>query len=229
MNDPEEGKKQSARLRWRAEEALRRKAAPERSDFEGSQRTIHELRVYQIELTMQNEELLRIQRELDSARARYFDLYDLAPVGYCIVSQDGLVLEANLTAVTLLGTARSALVKQPITRFILPEDQDIYYLYRKRFLELGTPNACELRMIRPDGSAFWVRLTATIGQNPPASPESDSPGERVVRLVMSDISDRKKVEEEKARLEDQIRQTHRKRPSSTQAARDKDGRDALRK
>jgi PAS domain-containing protein len=65
----------------------------------------HELRVHQIELEVQNDELRRAQAELEVARARYFDLYDLAPVGYCTVSEKGLILEANLTAATLLGGA----------------------------------------------------------------------------------------------------------------------------
>ena len=96
---------------------------------------LHELRVHQIELEMQNEELRRTQAELEASRARYFDLYDLAPVGYFTLSEKGLILEANLTAATLLGVARGDLVKQPLPRFILPEDQDIYYLHRKQLLK----------------------------------------------------------------------------------------------
>jgi len=69
---------------------------------------IHELRVHQIELEMQNEELRRAQAELDASWARYFDLYDLAPAGYFTLSEEGLILEANLTAATLLGAALGA-------------------------------------------------------------------------------------------------------------------------
>jgi len=43
---------------------------------------LQDLRVHQIELEMQNEELRHSKGELDAGRARYFDLYDLAPVGY---------------------------------------------------------------------------------------------------------------------------------------------------
>ncbi|MFO8113445.1 MAG: PAS domain-containing protein, partial [Desulfosalsimonadaceae bacterium] len=82
---------------------------------------IHELRTHQIELELQNEELRRAQIELDASRARYFDLYDLAPVGYCTTNQKGLIIEANLTAAKLLGTARDWLVQKPMSQFILKQ------------------------------------------------------------------------------------------------------------
>jgi len=95
--------------------------------------------VHQIELEMQTEELRRTQVELESARARYFDLYDLAPVGYCTISEKGQIKEVNLTAANLLGVARSALVRQPFTTFIQKEDRDIYYLHSKPLFEMGAP------------------------------------------------------------------------------------------
>jgi PAS domain-containing protein len=69
---------------------------------------------------MQNEELRRTQLELEAARARYFDLYDLAPVGYVTLSDKGIILETNLTLVDLLGVKRKQVVKRPLTRFIFP-------------------------------------------------------------------------------------------------------------
>ena len=183
---------QAAELRRRAEDIARKKAAQSSEDLqalspEETRQTLHELRVHQIELEMQNEELRRAQVALDDARARYFDLYDLAPVGYCTISKEGLILEANLTAATLLGAARSALVKQRMTRFILKEDQDLYYLHRRRLLETGEPQGFELRMVKKDETAFWARLEAT------AAPDAD--GAPVYRVVLSDITERQQAEE----------------------------------
>lgn len=137
---------------------------------EDIRKKLHELQVHQIELELQNQELRHTQKELEESRARYFGLYDLAPVGYFTLSEQGLILEANLTASTLLGTTRGMLVKQPISRFILKEDQDIYYLHRKNLFETGEPQECELRLVKPNGVFFWAHFTATISQAKDGSP-----------------------------------------------------------
>jgi PAS domain S-box-containing protein len=161
-------------------------------------RALHELRVHQIELEMQNEELRRTQEELEVSRTRYFDLYDLAPVGYVTLSEKGLILEANLTAAKLLGVARSALVKQPLSRFILPQDQDTYYLHRKALLVTGAPQAWECRLLRKDAGPFWAQVQAT------TAPGVD--GVPVCRAVVSDITERKLEAEKREKVETQYRQ-----------------------
>ena len=161
-------------------------------------RALHELRVHQIELEMQNEELRRTQEELELSRSRYFDLYDLAPVGYFTLSEKGLILEANLTAAKLLGVARSALVKQPLSRFILPQDQDTYYLHRKALLETGAPQAWELRLLKKEAGPFWAQVEATTAPGVDGAP--------VCRAVVSDITERKLEAEKRAKVETQYRQ-----------------------
>jgi PAS domain S-box-containing protein len=160
-------------------------------------RLLHELRVHQIELEMQNEELRCTQGELEAARMRYFDLYNLAQVGYCSLSEKSLILQSNLCAATLLGVARRDLVKRPITRHILKADQDIYYLLRKRLIETGQPQNCELRMTRSDGTQFWAQFTATTTQDDDAAP--------VFRIVISDITERKEAQATQREHTEQLR------------------------
>ena len=64
---------------------------------------LHELQVHQIELEMQKEALRTAQADLDTAREHYFNFYNLAPVGFCSISKQGLIIESNLTIASLLG------------------------------------------------------------------------------------------------------------------------------
>ena len=189
MNEDTTQKERATSLRQQAEEQVWAAEQHELADLsrEEIRRLLHELRVHQIELEMQNEELRRAQEELDASRARYFDLYDLAPVGYFTLNEKGIILEANLTAATLLGMSRGALVGQPLTRSIWPEDQDIYYYHRKQFFETGAPQVCEVRMVRKDGSLAWMRINTSAGQA--------TDGDPVCRCAMSDITERKEGEE----------------------------------
>ena len=155
--------------------------------LETNQQLLHDLRVHQAELEMQNEELRRTQEELELSRARYFDLYDMAPVSYFTLSHAGLIQEANLTAAALLGVPRSAMAKQPLSRFILEADQALYFHHRRQLVETGARQVCELRMLRSGGAPCWVRFEATS--------VVDAAGVLGCRAVVSDITARRHAEE----------------------------------
>jgi PAS domain S-box-containing protein len=155
-----------------------------------TRKALHELQVHQIELEMQNEELRRVHEELDLARERYFDLYYLAPVAYCTISQHGLILESNFKVAAILGVTSKRLHQQPLSRYVLRSDQDIYYQLQNRFKANGQSHTCELRMVNLDAKAFWVHLAA--------SAHADEAGEQVLRVVITDISQLKLAEEGQA-------------------------------
>jgi PAS domain S-box-containing protein len=190
ITDPEQA---GLTLRSLAEDLLRKRGALSPESLkplspEEMQHMFHELRLHQIELEIQNEELRRIQAELEAAKDRYFDLYDLAPVGYLTVNEIGLIIEANLTAATQLSVTRNSLIQEPLTSFIVQEDQDIYYRHRKLLFETGAPQTCELRLLRKDGPSLWTLLQAVIAEN-------GEKGQPVCRVVITDIHERKQAEE----------------------------------
>ncbi|MBC8019476.1 MAG: PAS domain S-box protein [Verrucomicrobia bacterium] len=119
---------------------------------------------------------------------RYFDLYDRAPVGYFTLSEQGLILEANLTAATMLGVPGGSLVKQPISRFILPDDQDIFRLHCMQSVETGVWQSREMRMLNADGSSFWAHLQAAVALDDNNTPE--------YWVTLTDIDQRKQAEVE---------------------------------
>jgi len=166
-------------------------------DISAQKAAEHELRVHQAELESQNEELRSAREQLEASRARYFGLYDLAPVGYLTLSEAGLILEANLTAASLLGLSRSALPRKRFSGFIVTDDADLYYLLCKKLSKTGGPQACELRMTKQDGAIFWARLEATVSV--------DEGGASGWRVVISDITGRKKAEESLRQSEENLR------------------------
>jgi PAS domain S-box-containing protein len=201
MTDKKKTKPAGQVLRRRAEE----KASADEAKIHGTlspeavRQLLHELRVHQIELETQNEELRRAQAELEASRARYFDLYDMAPVGYFTLSEQGRILEANLTAAALLGVARGALLGQLLFQFIVREDQNIADRHRNQLLATSAPQVCELRMLRQDGAYFWARLEATAARDV----ESGAP---VCRTVVSDITAQKNIEEAFLRKAKELRE-----------------------
>ena len=150
--------------------------------------TLYELRVHQIELEMQNEELRKFQLDLDASRELLFDFYDMTPVGYCTVNDKGTVVEANLTTAKLLGVPRARLIKQPFTHFIEPADQDIYYLMLKQLNQTKAVQTRELRFRQSEGQPLWVSLTVRTAPTADQGP--------VMRIVLSEIAEHKRIETE---------------------------------
>lgn len=178
-------------LRKRAEDALRERLSglsqePEVISQENAKRLQYELSVYSIELEMQNEELRRALDELEKTRSRYFELYDLAPVGYCTISESGLIVQANLTATTLLGVPRVELIHRPISQFIEYQNQTVFYSHRDLLLTSGQAQSFDLRMISAGGTTFWAHIDAVAAQGDDGAP--------VMRMIISDASFRKSME-----------------------------------
>lgn len=144
---------------------------------------LHDLLVHQAELEMQNEELLRTQLELAASQARYFDLYEFAPVGYLSISNKKLILRANISAAAMLGLEKKDLIKRQVSDFIYLEDQDIFYLNTKRVLEKNDLNDWEMRFMSSGGLPIWVHIQAVKEDNANA-----------LLLTFSDISNRKQTE-----------------------------------
>ena len=150
-------------------------------------RLLHELQVHQVELEMQNEELRRSHAEMDALQERYRNLYDKAPVGYCTLSVQGIVMEANLTAAALLGVPRAALVGRHFSSFVPSDDQDMYFLKRQLIVQSGEPLDWEQRLRRKDGTVIWVSIKTTgLGTDQDWSQ---------YRLVFSDITEGKRTED----------------------------------
>ena len=176
--------------RKKAEEILEKQGLsgePGRT-FPDDQALIHELQVHQIELEMQNEELKRARDETEKLQVKYEELYDFAPVGYFTVDQDGTICEANLTGCSLLAHERQDVIGRRFQAFLPAKSIPVFARFCRNILETGGTQADELFLPKDGDTRIYVQISGTELQN-----RTDEPGR--IRMAVSDITDRKRLEE----------------------------------
>ena len=150
---------------------------------------IHELRVHQAELLMQNVELRRVEQVADDERRRYQDLYDFAPVGYFTLDERGAISEANLTGASLLGRELNELIGHPLVRFLSPGSGREFELFRRRVF-LGKDRAPFEALLTVAGAGErWVLIEGM-------AYASGAEGRKSYRIALFDITARKRHERE---------------------------------
>ncbi|MGZ9271828.1 MAG: PAS domain S-box protein, partial [Candidatus Binatia bacterium] len=126
----------------------------------GVSELVHELQVHQIELEMQNEELQRSQSELAAAKNKYFDLYELAPVGYATLDRLGTLQEINLAGAELLGTERRYLKGRRFASSVTGADRDEFQSFFRRLFENSGREEVALRLAPAEGTVVHALLSA---------------------------------------------------------------------
>lgn len=179
------------------QEAAARLIGPERQgtsvDAQRAVDLLHELRVHQIELEMQNQELQQSRLALEIARDRYADLYDFAPVGYVALNAGtGRIIEANLTAAELLGVHRKALIGCHFSQFVHPRDRSLWATHFSNALQQSMRLSCQLTMQRGRRDGFEVRLDSVL-----AAARDEMASLPAVRVTLTDITEMRRVERER--------------------------------
>lgn len=148
----------------------------------------HELQICQIELGLQRQELQRAQLMIKASRDRYTNFYDLAPVGFITLCSNALIDEINLTGAALLGEERGKLLHQRFADFVAPENIEVWIQCFTGVLQRDGKSTCELTLVRGDSTPCQVRLDSLrlMKDN----------GSTVVHIVLTDISENKRSEDE---------------------------------
>jgi len=113
-------------LRMRAEAALSNASidVPAMNE-DDAKKLIHDLRVHQIELEMQNEELRASRNDLELARDDFAGLYNQSPIGYVSLDKNGMVSKANQTFLDMAG-ARGHIKNHPFAEYLFNDSKEIF-------------------------------------------------------------------------------------------------------
>jgi len=151
-----------------------------------------ELQVHQIELVMQNEELIETQQSLIKSENDYTRIYDLAPIAYLTLSQQGLIKQANIAATILFNLSREKLLNQRLEKLIHAEDQDAYYLFFRNVLKEQSNSYLTIRITNsnqyPDNTTItYLELKATV--------DRQENNELTIYLALKDVTSHKILED----------------------------------
>jgi len=158
-----------------------------RTSLTQSDRLLHELRVHQIELEIQNRTLREAQDQLETSRERYVELFDFAPMAYLTVEVDGRILEANLAAARMLGHDRSSLIGRRIQAVVGMSDPLAFRAALRECAEQKHEARSELSFRTVSQQSLTVEMAML------PMPAAEGPGQ--TRIVMYDVTWRAAAEQ----------------------------------
>ena len=154
------------------------------------ERLIEELRIHQIELELQNQDLLEARKEAEAARDHYFLLFDAAPTAYLLVDAQGKIIQANIRASELLERLRGNLPGTKLSAAFTGDDLSRVD-YAVEVAAKGYPIDEEWYVLRGSGGERrYVHLRITTW----GEAAEESPRQLLVSII--DETDRKLREEE---------------------------------
>lgn len=149
---------QKLEMRRKAEETVKNQVDHTKDKSWNLDDVIYELRVHQVELEMQNEELRNTQIKLEYSQHKYFDLYNFAPIGYLTLDEKGLILDVNLAGASLLKVEKLNLINTAFIQFIEPHNRNKFHHHITKAKKTGNKENTELKLIKKDKSTFYVHV-----------------------------------------------------------------------
>jgi PAS domain S-box-containing protein len=148
---------------------------------------ISELHIHQMELEIQNEELIKSKLLIEKSQGKYFDLFNLAPIGYFKLNEKGLITDVNLIGASMLGAKIADLIDKAFFRFISKDDLNKFHHFCKNQTTNEIKQNLELKLINNSGEPFYAQLESILYENEL---------KKEILLSVTDITKIKNVENE---------------------------------
>ena len=149
---------------------------------------IHELRVHQIELEIQNEELRNTQEKLQKTKEEFAFLYDNAPFGYITIDKSAMILRSNKTFRQMIEY-QDDLLNKSLIDFIYDEDRIIFTGRYNVFYKNPEGKFIDIRLKRTKNNYFYARISGRVEK-----PNQAKDTKLLVNII--DVSEQKVVEQQ---------------------------------
>jgi len=169
---------------------------------EEAARLIHELRVHQIELELQNEELRRTQEDLTLSRDLFLQLFHQAPMGYLVLDEGSVILEVNETFCRMTGHDAASIKGKGFSRLIAEADRNPFLARYKAIFRNPAGKSLQSEILTARGKPMSARMEASPLRNHFFSNGGDS---TCLLLTVTDITESKQAEEALRKSESLLR------------------------
>ena len=141
-------------------------------------------------------ERMRAQEAMRQSEQKYRDIFEFATLGIYQSLRDGRFLTANAPLAEMLGyDSPEDLMRQNLDDiYVNPEER---HAFIARYETEAKANRREVRWKRKDGTPIWLELDARTVRNPDGST-------RYFEGFVHDITERKRSDEERRRLQEQL-------------------------
>jgi PAS domain S-box-containing protein len=156
---------------------------------------LHDLQVHQEELIAQNSQLIETQHALEESRDRYVDLYEFAPIGFMTINISGIIREINLTGATLLRKERNKIIGLPFSAFVTAADKPHFSEHLRLCRQLERTSATVELQLNTGEPPSWAQLVTR-------RQEKDAAGRSSLLTAVIDVTERKRLEQERREAEE---------------------------
>ncbi len=139
-----------------------------------------------------------LYRQIQISEERFRSIFEQGRFGVALAGLDGRFLTVNPAFASLLGYTRGELQGKHFEEITHPQDTAASRDYVQRVLEgQASQPTLEKRYLRKSGEAVWCSLTVSLVQDSAGRPAS-------FLGMIQDVGERKKAEEERERLQQQL-------------------------
>ena len=149
---------------------------------------VEEILLRNTELENKVGNLRAIAQQLEKYRDRYVDLYEVAPVGYATLDEEGYVQEMNLAGAELLGVDRKELIGYPFENHVSIGDRKVFLKQVRRCCCDRQVLTFDVGLVAKDGKPITAHLRGV----PIESLEAEA---TFCKIAITDITERKMAEE----------------------------------
>jgi len=145
-------------------------------------RIIEDLVIYQMELEIQNENMARLQIELEHSRNKYYRLFENSPTGFLTLDVRGIVIDLNKSSTAIIEKPKKNLQTKPFTLQIESDNHAAFFSNLRKAKQTGKKVKDEL-LLKNGKTVLFESLFV-----------EDDESEAFYMCSMTDVTDKKEIE-----------------------------------